>query len=803
MSQRIWSSINPTQTSGLMLAALLDDFKDALMTGCSGTSRPANLQAGGMWVDTTSQAAPNYYWAWKFYTGSEDIEIFRISILNGFGGTLTANGTFTTQKISADTVGAILELVKNRFNDNGQTLDGDTVAELRFTGRTNTSTNPTVAYIRFTSTDDMTSSAYGGTMSFSSSPEATASIVEHFRLISGLFETVAAHKINSLQLVSQNVATAATIAQLSADKILVEMTGSTETEIQGIESDGETQHIYIHNRSSANVTIMHEDTGAAEEDRVKLPNSIDHIIVPEATACFYYCTTDERWKLRSSVSKKLSKTVETIDQYIAEWTAPEGVTKIQVKTYRPYENLFSTQASFIDAYGGMFSWGYNANGNIGDGTVVAKSSPVAVLGGLLWSGRSKNLRETKNVIASNGIMYGWGENNSSSNLGLGDVTPRSSPVAVVGPTFSYSFKDVQTFAITETGLTYAWGYNGNGELGVGDRNGKVVPTKQATSVALSRLFIGYGSGLSPSFAITRDGTAYAWGENTYGRLGVGDITGRSSPVAVVGGLKFKKILVESGGNYATVGLTTSGEIYTWGFNNAGKLGQGSSDMNFSTSSPVAVVGVAGIVFKDIIVPEISGLSYVLALDEDGNAYGWGGNTRGQLGLGDNTSRSSPVAVLGGLQFKKIVAIGDTVLALTTDGTPYCWGDNEELLLAVGDANGRSSPVAVLGGLKFNHIAVGYDFTGFYSAFGITKEGNIYSWGWNDKGSLAVGDTTPRSSPVLVVGGNGGVQNLPVGEYGIEVTPGETYDVCLAHAMSYFGDAQIGSCVEYITISYDN
>src|ERR1700751_3133925 len=157
-----------------MLAGILTDFKDAFVSGFSGTSRPLNLQAGGMWIDSTNQSSPNYYWSFKMFTGSTDIEIFRISILNSIGGTLTADSSFEVEHIAADTAGAILQFIKNRVVNNAQVLSGDSVGEIRFVGTTNTGSNPTVAYFKFTATDDMTSSVNGGTFSLYSTPDASS-----------------------------------------------------------------------------------------------------------------------------------------------------------------------------------------------------------------------------------------------------------------------------------------------------------------------------------------------------------------------------------------------------------------------------------------------------------------------------------------------------------------------------------------------------------------------------------------------------------------------------------------------------
>ncbi len=803
MSQTVWTSINPDTTSGLMLAGILDDFKDAIVTGLAGTSRPANLQAGGMWIDTTNQVAPSYYWAFNLFDGTNDTEIFRISVLNGFGGALTANGTFTIQEIAADAVGPVLELVKQRLAANGQVLDGDTVGEIRFTGRTDTSTNPAVAYFKHVATDDQITADSGGTFSMYSTPDGTAAIAEHLRFISGVVESVVPHKLNSQILVNQNVATTATIAQLSATKVLVEMTGSTATDIQGINSAGETRYIIIHNRSSAQVTLKNQNSSATTTDRFKLPLGNDHVIAPQVTTTLYYCDTDLRWKLKSSTSRKLLRSIEKLNGAYQQWTAP-ATTRIKIIAYQSPGN-FVSGSRFIDSYGNMYTWGLNTNGQLGLGDVTPRSSPVIVLGSLQFMPWTNNLNYPYGLIAGqvyltqNGQAYGFGANDRGQ-LGVGDVTPRSSPVAVLG---GLKFSGIVTgaasaYGITHNGTAYAWGVNFSGELGVGDVNPRSSPVAVLGGLKFSRIIsdIGDTTSLAPFIGISRSGDAYAWGGNSDGVLGLGDVAARSSPVAVLGGLKFKKIFVGGGTGKSALAISSTGAAYTWGINTNGQLGVG--DVT-SRSSPVAVLG--GLTFVDVFTSTTNSYS-MFGITSDGTLYSWGDNSNGQLGVGDVTPRSSPVAVLGGLRFSKVYAAGQgEIFGITTDGTLYSWGLNTDGSLGLGDINSRSSPVAVLGGGVWNWVSgTSGSATGI---LGAKSDGTLYSWGTNTSGNLGVGDITKRSSPVLVLGAFGAALNTPSIEVEVDVVSGTTYDVVLSQALSTFGPVPLGYNIENITIQYDN
>ncbi len=206
-----------------------------------------------------------------------------------------------------------------------------------------------------------------------------------------------------------------------------------------------------------------------------------------------------------------------------------------------------------------------------------------------------------------------------------------------------------------------------------------------------------GSPTYTSYGITSSNDAYMWGSNPSGSLGVGDVTVRSSPVAVLGGIKFSKLVADgvSTAKLSVVGLATDGRAYAWGDNVNGQLGVG--DVT-SRSSPVAVLG--GLTFVDIFSAQGN---YFFGLTADGTLYAWGSNGNGILGVGDTTPRSSPVAVLGGLKFALVQATGASNLGITQDGIAYAWGGNTNGQLGVGDVTSRSSPTAVLGNLLANVV----------------------------------------------------------------------------------------------------
>lgn len=793
MSQGIYSNIDPNVTTGLMLAGLLNDFKDAYVSGYSGVSRPARLQAGGMWVDTSQQEAPNYYWTLKIYNGTVDIDILRISVLTGTSGFNTAFSEFTIRKISADVVAPILNLVKNRIAGGGQVLSGDTLAELRMTGRTDTSTDPIVAYIRATASENESATNLGTTLSLVSVPVGTSQLVEYLKFLSETVEIVAPHKINSWIFVSDAVPTAASIL-MNSDKIVSELTGSIQTVIHGIDTSG-TKVKYIHNRSTAEVTIKNNSLTAGATERFSLPESEDLLLLPNCSAAFFYCATDTKWKYISGSIAGVRSFIYNFVSGYSEWVAPftgnVRVATFEEPTTEPTSTSSASAFSKV-AIRNVTSWGLNNRGQLGVGDTNPRSVPVLVVGGIQFKDALVSDNNGAGITTGE-LAYAWGLNDHGQ-LGLGDVTPRSSPVAVLGGlTFTRVDIGDSSFGIRYSGQAYAWGNNANGQLGVGDVLPRSSPVAVLGGLKISSIFHG-ADGEGSTYFVERDaGALYACGENANGQLGVGDVTPRSSPVAVLGGLKFRKVSV---GKDCAIGLTESGLAYGWGINSDGQLGVGNV---VPRSSPVAVLG--GLVFKDVFsMGEGAAVSF-FGLTENDDLYAWGDNDHGQLGVGDVLPRSSPVAVLGGLKWESVARLSygtRSIVAIQRGtGSAYAWGVNTVGQLGLGDTTPRSSPVAVVGGLKFSDIHMGKQF-----AYGGTSERVFYAWGLNDFGQLGDNSIVNKSSPVAVQGLTESFFEAPTTKV-IPVVVGQTYKIKLGGGASFFGSTYIGKNVRRAVVAFDN
>lgn len=228
-----------------------------------------------------------------------------------------------------------------------------------------------------------------------------------------------------------------------------------------------------------------------------------------------------------------------------------------------------------------------------------------------------------------------------------------------------------------------------------------------------------GSTVAHFCSLTSDGTAYCWGTNGFGELGVGDLSDRAAPTAVAGGLKFQAI---AAGQHHTCGVTVTGDAYCWGEGASGQLGNGTTQ---STSQPVPVIGAPK------FVQLASGHFYTCGLTADGQTWCWGRNNLAQLGSGDmSTLRSTPAPVVATARFKSIVSKWTWSCGLTAEGKAHCWGDNT--LGQLGSVTSATceggkpcalQPTPVTTGLAFASIA-----TSQFSTCASTADKQVWCWG---------------------------------------------------------------------------
>jgi alpha-tubulin suppressor-like RCC1 family protein len=252
-----------------------------------------------------------------------------------------------------------------------------------------------------------------------------------------------------------------------------------------------------------------------------------------------------------------------------------------------FSDWVSTSAGYhslaLRANGTLWAWGYNGAGQLGDNTTIARSSPASVVGGFTdWISASAGSHSLG--VRANGTLWAWGYN-SAGQLGDNTITSRSSPVSVVGgftDWVSVSAGDSHSLAIRANGTLWSWGANNQGGLGDNTLTNRSSPV---SVVGGFTDWVSVSAGKAHSLAVRANGSLWSWGYNGLGQLGVNTITSRLSPVSVVGG--FTDWVQASAGDLHSLGVRANGSLWAWGWNSNGRLGD---DTLADRSSPVSVVG---------------------------------------------------------------------------------------------------------------------------------------------------------------------------------------------------------------------
>jgi len=306
--------------------------------------------------------------------------------------------------------------------------------------------------------------------------------------------------------------------------------------------------------------------------------------------------------------------------------------------------------------GGLWNWGNNGSGRLGDNTSVNKSSPVqTIAGGTNWRQVSCGSANHTAAIKTDGTLWSWGYN-STGQLGDNTITNKSSPVQTVvgGNNWRQVAAGVShTAAVKTDGTLWLWGVNNNGQLGdntITDKSSPVQTIAGGTNwrqVAACNYYTA---------AIKTDGTLWSWGYNTNGQLGDNTTTNKSSPVqTIAGGTNWRQV---SCGSYHTAAIKTDGTLWTWGNDFYGQLGNNTTT---AKSSPVQTV-TGGTNWRQVAC----GTYHTAAIKTDGTLWSWGYNVNGQLGDNTTTDKSSPVqTIVGGTNWRQ-VSSGNYHTAATKD-----------------------------------------------------------------------------------------------------------------------------------------
>jgi alpha-tubulin suppressor-like RCC1 family protein len=398
---------------------------------------------------------------------------------------------------------------------------------------------------------------------------------------------------------------------------------------------------------------------------------------------------------------------------------------------------------------------YRASCSVSTLPVGTTAIGATYAGDALYQGSTASLGGGQVVHAVEGIATNWGHN-ASGQLGVGTTTVRTRPVVPNLPdattVVQLTGDSVHSLAITSGGDVYAWGDNSYGELGDGTTTSSKVPVKVGLPTGVVPVAAAAGSG--DSLLLTSTGAVYAWGLNTYGELGDGTVVNRTTPQLV--GLPTGTVATGiSAGLGHSAALTSTGAVYTWGLNNVGQLGVGTTTVN-PNPAPVTLPGgatAAGV---------SAGYAHTLVVTIDGKVLAWGSNIAGELGNGTTTNAKSPVAVAIPAD-TTVTAVSGGYLdsaAVTSTGAVLTWGYNAYGELGNGGTTSASTPAAI--SLPGDAVATSV-VASATSTYARTAGGAVYAWGDNSAGELGTGTQTSSPTPIAV--------QLPAGAKAVAIGAG--------------------------------
>lgn len=471
-------------------------------------------------------------------------------------------------------------------------------------------------------------------------------------------------------------------------------------------------------------------------------------------------------------------------------TEAVGIDNNKLVSSNNYHSVISDQSGFV------YTTGLNDYGELGNGTLTSRNTYSAIGDTYVYVNSQvvtvdkegtyklsaslnnefnliqdviddnnmeyKSLNEDIATVNSNGMITGK-EYGKVEIVVTHTITNKTTSVFVnVVPDGKVAVPEVEnsythTAALKADGTVWTWGDNTYGQLGIGNRDSKSVPTQVADLENVIDISVGYYD----TVAVKQDGSVWSFGYNKYGQLGDATTSDKIAPTQVLktDGTPLEDIIKVAGGTDKTIALDLDGNVWVWGYGYSASATKLTTVEKIIDISESYAVDQAGNVFEiangakleiNNIVRVSEGYNHALFLSYDGKGYSIGDNTYGQLGIGTTQNSDVPKAIKDENGTKDLTNIKELKagkgfsIGLSKDGDTYVWGSNDNYTLATTQSTNQVVP-------KKNDQIQNAIFieAGMNNASIINEEGFVYGWGLGTYGAIGNRLYETTSTPVLV------------------------------------------------------